>query len=122
MVQIKYYLQMLSMEGAPLIESEVVRNSFVWLTGHPVEPGQYKDPIQLIPIRIDDFFENPRSITSGHLIPLDRGGRHIPENAYLMLQRSNQLQGNMTLAELLELLENILRRHASKPVKGSRLD
>ncbi len=55
--------------------------------------------------------EDARSITSGHLVPLDRDGRHVPDNAFLILFRSNQMQGNMTLDEFLVLADEIVRRH-----------
>jgi hypothetical protein len=59
----------------PLKELKV---SFQWLTGHVIEPGLYEDPIQLIPLEIEPFLKVPRSLNSGHLIPLDRGGKHVP--------------------------------------------
>ena len=58
--------------------------------------------------------EDARTIQSGHLYPLDRGGRHIPQNAFLMLHRSNQLQGNLTLDELVTLMNEIVKRHSEK--------
>jgi hypothetical protein len=45
---------------------------------------------------------------------LDRDGKHEPKNAFLMLHRSNQLQGNLTLEELVALMEEITKRHAEK--------
>ena len=118
LVQIRYYLQMLSMEGAPCLPDKRLEPAFVWLAGHDIRAGLYEDPIQLIPISLKAFLDNPRGITSGHLIPLDRNGRHVPDNAFLMLHRSNQLQGNMTLEELLELMTKILKRHQKRGVKG----
>jgi hypothetical protein len=53
-----------------------------------------------------------RTIQSGHLHPLDRGGKHEPANAFLMLHRSNQLQGNLTVEELIALMDEIVKRHA----------
>jgi hypothetical protein len=121
LVQIRYYLQALSMIGAPELPKPELKTSFHWLTGHVIAPGLYEDPIQLIPIDLKPFLEKPRSITSGHLIPLDRGGRHVPENSYLMLHRSNQLQGNMTLEELVDLMKKIVERHAQRAIKGTSL-
>lgn len=111
LVEVKYFLQVLSFENAPEVPDEALKDAFTWLLGHPLEPGVYLDPIQLIPIDLEEVLDNPRVIQSGHLIPLDRGGRHIPDNAFLMLARSNQLQGNLTLEELLKLMEQILARH-----------
>ncbi len=111
LVEVKYYLQALSMAGAPELPDEELKKSFSWLIEHEVTPGRYEDPIQLIPIYINEVVRDARTIQSGHLIPLDRGGRHEPANAFLMLPRSNQLQGNMTLDELLALLEQIVERH-----------
>jgi len=110
-VEIKYYLQALSMQNSVEINEEF-RNVFTpWLLPHTVETGIYLDPIQLININFQDFIENPRIIQSGHLLPLDRGGIHHPENTFLMLSESNQIQGNHTLRELLDRLKGIIERH-----------
>lgn len=114
LAEVKYYLQALSMNDAPDLPPDSIQDSFVWLTGHKVAPGEYFDPIQLIPINLRDVLKDARTIQSGHLIPLDRGGRHEPKNAFLMLARSNQIQGNLTLDELLALMEEILQRHRAK--------
>ena len=110
LVAIKYILQTLSMEGAP-VGSPPLSQSYRWLTGHDVGPGQFRDPVQLVGVSFDEVIENPRLITSGHLLPLDRGGRHVPQNTSLMLKISNDLQGNHTIEELMDLIEGILLRH-----------
>lgn len=112
LVEVKYYLQLLSMNGAPALPENSIQNSFSWLVEHPIAPGYYLDPIQLVPISLADVLANTRAIQSGHLHPLDRGGRHVPHNAFLMLHRSNQLQGNLTLEELISLMNEIVKRHA----------
>ena len=114
LVEIKYYFQAFSMEAAPPLPNNSIQNDFLWLLGHPIEPNNYFDPIQLIPIDLSIFIENPRIVQSGHLIPLDRGGRHIPSNTFLMLAISNQLQGNQTVDELITLMDQIVKRHQSK--------
>lgn len=114
LTEVKYYLQALSMTDAPVLPPNTIQDCFVWLVGHRVIPGEYFDPIQLIPISLLEVLNEARGIQSGHLIPLDRGGRHEPKNAFLMLSRSNQLQGNLTLDELLALLQRILDRHREK--------
>ena len=111
LVEVKYFLQSLSMASAPPLPANTIQEEFIWLTGHKIEPGVYRDPIQLIAIDLVDFLQDARSVQSGHLTPLDRGGRHIPENTFLMLYRSNQLQGNLTLDELITLMETIVTRH-----------
>lgn len=111
LVEIKYYLQTLSMENAPEISSKSIMSAFKWLLGHDIKPGEYLDPIQLKPIDFIKFYLEPSIIQSGHLIPLDRGGTHIPSNTFLMLYRSNQMQGNMTLDELIQLMREIVLRH-----------
>lgn len=111
LVEIKYYLQCLSMEGAPKLPNDDIKTCFNFLLEHDIEPGRYVDPIQKIPISIVDVLENAAVIQSGHFIPLDRGGKHEPVNTFLMLKGSNQLQGNLTVNELLNLMENILRKH-----------
>ncbi|MDP4114550.1 MAG: hypothetical protein Q8903_00360 [Bacteroidota bacterium] len=112
LVEIKYYLQCLSMQNAPFIPNAEFRNAFIWLLGHQVEPGRYLDPIQLLPIDLNGVINDARSIQSGHYNPLDRGGRHIPSNTFLMLARSNQLQGNLTVEELLDVIRGIINRHS----------
>ncbi len=111
LVEIKYYFQALSMLDAPEIPGGDLQRSIVWLLGHEVKPGLYRDPITLNPISLIDFIENPRSVTSGHIHPLDRGGRHVPENTFLQLKQMNDLQGNNTIDELLVLMDGIVRRH-----------
>jgi len=111
LVECKYILQTLSMLNAPKIPGNILEDEFEWLTGHPIIPGQYKDPIQVIDIDFEEFIRQPRSIQSGHFIPLDRGGKHYPDNTFLMLARSNQIQGNMTFEELMAFMRETLRRH-----------
>ena len=110
LVEVKYYLQALSMTGAPELPDESLKSAFSWMIEHDVEPGTYLDPIQLIPIDLNEVVKDARTIQSGHIVPLDRGGRHEPSNAFLMLPKSNQLQGNQTAEELFELMEAILHR------------
>lgn len=121
LVQVRYYLQALSMTSAPKLPMQELKTSFQWLAGHLIEPGAYEDPIQLIPIDLRPSLKEPRSINSGHLIPLDRGGKHIPENAFLMLHRSNQMQGNMSVSELIDLMKQIVQRHEQRGIKGTKL-
>eukprot|EP01038_Epipyxis_sp_PR26KG_P004018 gene4018-5748_t len=111
LVEIKYYLQCLSMSNAPALPNNSLRGSFSWLIEHNVQPGLYLDPIQKVPIDLIEVLADASTVQSGHLIPLDREGRHTPSNTYLMLKRSNALQGNLTASELLELMEMILRNH-----------
>lgn len=110
LVAIKYIFQTLSMTGAPNTPAAVSK-AFEWLIGHPVEPGAFLDPIQRIEVSLTAVAENPRLITSGHIMPLDRGGRHVPANTSLLLKASNDLQGNNTVDELLNLMHGILSRH-----------
>jgi hypothetical protein len=113
LVEVKYYLQVLSMTNCPPLPEDTIQDKFSWLVGHRILPGEYKDPIQLIPIDLKEILKDLRQIHSGHLIPLDRGGRHEPKNTFLVLARSNQLQGNLTLSELLLLMEQIIKRHSN---------
>ena len=122
LVEIKYYLQTLSMENAPEISDEDIKVAFNWLLGHSIIPGKYLDPIQLISINFDQFYVEPSLLQSGHLIPLDRGGEHKPSNTFLMLHRSNQIQGNMTLKELVELMSKIVDKHRSGGIDEFRAD
>lgn len=123
LVEIKYFLQALSMEGAPVsAETSIFSLFHPWLIEHPVIPGVYVDPIQLIPISFNEFSEDRRIVQSGHLHPLDRGGKHHPSNTFLMLARSNQLQGNLTVAELLELMDSIVIRHSRRREGGDALE
>lgn len=112
LVEVKYYCQILSMNNAPHLLQDSIQNKFIWLAGHQIIPGAYLDPIQMVPIDLKIIISDLRNIHSGHLIPLDRGGKHEPSNAFLVLSRSNQLQGNLTLEELLELMKDILAKHS----------
>ena len=111
LVEIKYFLQTLSMNNAPDLNNPRFSMAFKWLVGKPVVPGNYLDPITLLPIDFNDFISSPRQVTSGHLFPLDRGGKHEPENTFLMTRESNMLQGNNTLPELIEMIAGIHDRH-----------
>ena len=111
LVEIKYYLQALSFKNSPLIENADFQNSFLWLVDKPIFPNNYLDPIQLVPIDMDEVIKDARLIQSGHIFPLDRGGKHHPKNTFLMLARSNQLQGNLSVEELLDLMQEILEKH-----------
>ena len=102
------------MNGSPALPDNSIQNSFIWLLEHPVKPGIYLDPIQLINIEFSQLIDSARTIQSGHLIPLDRGGTHIPQNTFLMLDRSNQIQGNQTLDELLELMNRVVKGYNEK--------
>ncbi len=110
LVEVKYYLQALSMKDAPRLPPNSIQNCFDWLLEQPLQSGNYLDPIQFIPMSLRDIFSDFRSIQSGHFHPLDRGGRHMPKNSFLMLARSNQLQGNLTVEELMQLMKEILER------------
>jgi hypothetical protein len=114
LVEVKYYLQLFSMNEAPPLPANTIQNCFNWLIEHEVVPGNYLDPIQLLPISLREAIEDARTIVSGHIHPLDRGGKHEPMNAFLMLNRSNQLQGNLTVKELIDLMTEIVRRHAER--------
>ncbi len=114
LVEIKYYFQALSMQNAPSLNHEEFQKSLVWLVGELIVPGVYLDPIQLISIDINEVIADARIIVSGHLIPLDQGGRHEPKNAFLMLKTSNDLQGSLTLQELLKFMEDILSKHRAR--------
>lgn len=111
LVEVKYYLQAWSMTNAPPLPDGTIQDSFGWLVNHRVVPDAYKDPVQLCAIDLREFIHDRRLVQSGHLMPLDRGGKHVPENAFLMLARSNQLQGNLTLDELIGLMGTIVERH-----------
>jgi hypothetical protein len=115
LVEIKYYLQTLSMLNAPTCAYNLKLLFTPWLIKHAVEPGAYIDPVQRIKIDFHSFINDPRLLQSGHLDPLDRDGRHVPENTYLMLARSNQIQGNMKIEELIELMTKIVEDHKTNP-------
>lgn len=114
LVEVRYFLQALSMQNAPDLPDNTIQHSFSWLLEHPVLPGEYLDPIQLIPIDFNEIISDPRLVQSGHLHPLDRGGKHVPDNTFLMLARSNQIQGNQTVEEMVEILEQIVERQKKR--------
>lgn len=111
LVEIKYYLQALSFKNAPLVNNSRFNKAFTWLIGKDIAPGTYLDPIQLVPIDMNIVIKDARTIQSGHILPLDRKGKHHPKNTFLMLSRSNQLQGNLSVDELLDLMKEILKKH-----------
>ncbi len=111
LVEVKYYFQALSFLNSPPLPDEKLKHSFYWLLRHDIIPGAYTDPLQLIPVDLDKVLEAPTTIQSGHIVPLDRGGKHSPKNTSLMLKESNSLQGNMTIEELLNFMKEILHRH-----------
>jgi hypothetical protein len=110
LTEVRYFLQTLSMEGAPAIPGERLEMEFMTILGHPLKPGMFLDPIQKIPIEFQKFVANPLYVESGHYVPLGRGGRHTPDNATLMLRDSNRLQSDLTLDELLNIMDGILTR------------
>lgn len=122
LVECKYYLQLFSMFNAPTFPIPNMEHSFSWLIEHPLQPGAYKDPIQLIDIDFQSIMEDKRLIQSGHLYPLDRGGRHVPRNTFLMLARSNQIQGNQTVGELINLMRYIVEQHNIRLMQGDRTE
>jgi hypothetical protein len=111
LVEISFYMQALSFTNAPKIAEPSFENAWSWILGHPVRQGKYLDPIQLRPISLTKVLESPRMITSGHINPLDRGGKHEIGNVFLVLHRSNQMQGNMTLSEFLLASNEIVEKH-----------
>lgn len=118
--EVRYYLQTLSMEGAPEIPGGALENEFLSILGHPLRPREFLDPIQKIPVAFEKFIQDPRYIESGHFVPLDRGGRHTPDNATLMLRDSNRLQADLTMDELLEVMTEILKRHGYQVSRSSK--
>lgn len=111
LVECKYILQTLSMKNAPEMPFSTIEKSFTWLTGHDIIPSLYKDPIQVTDIDFLDFYKDRRTLQSGHFIPLNRGGKHVPNNTFLMLYRSNQIQGDQTFQELMDFMKETLKRH-----------
>ena len=109
LAEVRYYLQTLSMEGAPPLPTEQLRRHFQAILGHELRPGAFLDPIQKAPVLFQEFVRSARYVESGHIVPLSRGGRHNYGNATLMLKESNRLQSDRTVQELLVLLTNILQ-------------
>lgn len=111
LVEIAFYMQALSFKDSPEVPQSEFAESWKWITGHKVLPNEFKDPVQLRDISLFKVIESPRMITSGHIFPLDRGGKHEVGNVFLVLHRSNQMQGNMTLPEFLQLSDFIVQKH-----------
>ncbi|PSV05929.1 hypothetical protein [Photobacterium leiognathi] len=112
LVEVKYYLQIFSMANGPDVSDYNIEQVFTpWLIENPIKKGLYVDPVQLDVIDFNNFIEEPRTLQSGHIYPLDRGGVHHPSNTFLMLFRSNQIQGNLTVNELLGLMRDIVKKH-----------
>lgn len=121
LVEVKYYFQTLSMEGAPPLPNEDLRDVAAVLLGHPLAPGAFLDPLLREPIRFGDFVDDRRSVESGHIVPLGRAvngsrGRHDVANSTLMLRDSNRIQADKTIPELLNMFRRILDRHQAAPL------
>ena len=66
LVEVKYYLQSLSMVGAPDISDYGISESFQpWLLDHKIVPGEYLDPIQFIQISFVEFIVVVHSSNTG---------------------------------------------------------
>jgi hypothetical protein len=113
-VEISFFLQALSFSDAPPVIHSTFTKAWSWASDHEIVPGAYVDPIQLRSISLRKVAETPRMITSGHIYPLDRGGKHELGNVFLVLHRSNQMQGNMTLDEFLIASNNIVEGHKAR--------
>ena len=114
LVGTRYIFQALSMTGAPSLPSGTIENSFHWLVGHKIKPGAYLDPVLLLPLNFNEMFNEPRTITSGHFVPLSRGtGLHNIRNTFLQSKKSNDLQSDNTLEELLDMISGVLIRHSA---------
>lgn len=111
LVEIKYIFQALSMTDAPMVKGNSNLLSWTWLYPTPAQPNTFIDPIRLTPVLFQEFIRDRRMITSGHIDPLDRSGKHEPSNTSLMLKSSNDLQGNLRIDELLNEMWEILNRH-----------
>lgn len=111
LVELRYIFQALSMKSAPTVPGIAQLATWEWLTEGAIGRGDYLDPIQLVPITFKEFYENPTTVTSGHFLPLNRDGKHVPNNTFLTLKVSNDLQGDRTLDELLDILFEIVEAH-----------
>lgn len=111
LTEIRYFMQTLSMNGAPSIPNKRLERDFLVILGHSLKPGMFLDPIQKIPVEFEEFVNNPTYLESGHYVPLGKGGKHTPDNATLMLRDSNRLQADLTVNELLDIMAGILERH-----------
>ncbi len=110
LTETRYFMQTLSMQGAPSIPDGRLEMKFMTILGHPLKPGMFLDPIQKVPVKFQKFVANPRYLESGHYIPLGKGGKHTPDNSTLMLRDSNRLQADLTVNELLDIMAGILER------------
>jgi len=117
LVGTRYIFQALSMIGAPAVPNDTIKKSFQWLLGHQIQPGNYLDPVLLIALNFNEMFDNPRTITSGHFKPLSRGiGLHNTGNTFLQSKKSNDLQSDNTLDELLTMISGVLTRHRKRGI------
>ena len=84
LVEIKYIFQALSMTDAPPVEGHINLHTWDWLYPTPAQPNAFIDPIRLTSISFPEFVRDRRMVTSGHIDPLDRTGKHEPSNTSLM--------------------------------------
>ena len=111
LVEIRFVLQTLSMINAPELPTDDLKDSFIGVLGHKLEPGQFFDPLTKESPDFNRFVEDRRYLESGHIVPHARGGRHDYRNATLMLRDSNRQQADFTIDECVERMARIISNH-----------
>lgn len=53
----------------------------------------------------------PSTATIDHIMPLARGGDHVPENAQIVHASVNQAKGTMTMDEFVEMCRAVVTLH-----------
>jgi hypothetical protein len=103
-VLLKLYATLLEFEGAPSVEGDALR-ALERSLGRSLQPSSFRDELTLERLSYTDVVGevlNPKpgisALHIGHRDPTMQP-RHVPDNVEWRTERSNLLQGNLTLPE-----------------------
>jgi hypothetical protein len=115
-VLLKLYATLLEFEGAPSAEGDALRILEKCL-GRSLQPNSFRDELTLERLSYADVVAevlNPRpgisAIHIGHRDPTMHP-RHVPDNVEWRTERSNLLQGNLTLPEARTKFVELIARY-----------
>jgi hypothetical protein len=115
-ILLKLYAMLLEFEGAPQVPGEI-RMTLQGRLGRPLVPNSFRDELTLEKLSYDKVAAealDPRPGISGmHIGHRDPTLRpmHIPDNVEWRTERSNLIQGNLTLREARTKLVELIARY-----------
>lgn len=115
-ILLRLYAMLLEFEGAPQV-SEAIRMTLEARLGRPLKPGSYRDELTLEKLSYEEIAAealDPRPGISGlHIGHRDPTLRpmHVPTNVEWRTERSNLIQGNLTLREARTKLVELIARY-----------